>query len=97
MEPFCLIIVEDVVVITRRGFFVMPGLPVDTLPYKIRVGDKIELRRPNGSCISTVIAGIEQAKLIKGGSAYPLRQPESIRAVDVPIGTEIWWNLSEKS
>jgi hypothetical protein len=97
MEPFRLIVVEDVVVITGRGFFLMPGLPVNTLPHRIRVGDKIELRRPEGSCISTVIAGIEHAKLLRVGSTWPLRLPESIREGDVPVGTEVWWISSEKS
>jgi hypothetical protein len=95
MEPFCIILVEGIVTIPGTGFCVWPGLPVNRLPHKVRVGDKLELRRPDGSRSSTVLAGIMHANMLKDGSAWPIRFPETVRKEDVPVGTEVWWISTE--
>jgi hypothetical protein len=88
-EPLKLWTVKDVVVM--KGVIVLfPGLPRD-FPHRIYVGDNIELRRPDGTRTSTVIAGIEHARMLDGGSQWPLRLLVSIKEGDVPIGTEVWW------
>jgi hypothetical protein len=98
MEPFCLIVVDGSYTITFKepkdkppAFRVTPGLPIHTLPHKITVGDGLELRRPDGSVKSTILAGFEHAKHRNGTSSYPLVMPPSITAADVPVGTSIWW------
>jgi hypothetical protein len=89
-EAFHLITVQDVFVITgRKGVILAPGLPRE-LPRTIRAGDSIELRRPDGTRTSTIIAGIEHARMIDGKSEWPLWLPESISLNDVPVGTEGW-------
>jgi hypothetical protein len=96
-EAFHLTTVEDVLVITgRKPVMLFPGLPRE-LPRRISVGDKIELRRPDGTCTSTIIAGIEHARMLDGKSQRPLRLPESIGVNDVPVGTEVWWISDSKS
>src|ERR1700759_1109811 len=89
-ESFRLMIV-DYVFQHRDCVAVFPGLPVRELPRKVDVGDKLELRRPDGSQILTSIAFIEHAKRFDGSTAYPLQLPQSVTKDDVPIGTEIWW------
>jgi len=95
MEPFCLFTVEFVLKLPNRPIALFPGLPRE-LPSTIRVGDKIELRRPDGARITTTIAGIEHAKMIKGGSQWPLRLPDTVKSDDVSEGTQVWWISSEK-
>ena len=89
-EPFRLMVV-DYVFQNRDCVSVFPGLPARELPRAVGVGDKVELRRPDGKQIATTIAGIEHAKKFDGSSAYPLRFPLSVCKEDVPLGTEVWW------
>jgi len=95
MEPFCLILVDGYLTISVKDkqlrLFVTPALPVHALPHKIKVGDHLELRRPDGSRQPTIMAGIEHARHLDGKSSWPLALPSAITAADVPVGTEIWW------
>jgi hypothetical protein len=96
MDPFRISVVEDILRITGRSVCVLPGLPKEPLPNTIRVGDVVELRRPDGTFLRTEIGGIAHARTLKGASEWPLRFPEPITEADIPIGTEIWWISSEK-
>jgi hypothetical protein len=91
MEPFLISKVEDIIRITGRPLCVFPGLPKEGPPNRIRVGDQIELRRPDGTALKTNLGGIEHAKGLDGESRWPLRLPPDITEADVPTGTEIWW------
>jgi hypothetical protein len=111
MDPFRLIIVDGMFTITGRGFYVTPSLPVigmtkagydvkplalaDTETRTIRDGDALELRRPDGTALHTILA-VSHARSVSGGSSYPLRLPTSVPAADVPVGTEVWWIASGK-
>jgi hypothetical protein len=111
MEPFCLLVVDGIFTITGRGFIVTPRLPVAKMTAKgydvnpvvppasgiriVRPGDRIELRGPNGTTLPRVMP-INHAKLIDGGSAFPLRLPDSVGPEGVPVGTEIWWIAAGK-
>jgi|SRR5579859_66295 len=96
-EAFRVMTVSDIVTITGRPMLLLfPGVPRD-LQRTIRVGDKIELRRPDGTRIATILAEIEHARMLDGGSRWPLRLSSSISKTDVPVGTEVWWISSEKS
>jgi hypothetical protein len=90
MEPFLISKVEDIVRITGRPLYVFPGLPKGGPPSPIRVGDQIELRRPDGTVLKTDLAGIEHAKGVDGNSYWPLGLPPETTEADVPSGTEIW-------
>jgi hypothetical protein len=91
LDPFFISKVEGSFTITGRGFAVFPGVPGKRLPRGVRAGDKVELRRPDGTALQTEIAAIEHAKMIRGGSQWPIRFPADVHADDVPAGTEIWW------
>jgi hypothetical protein len=95
-EAFRIMTVAHIIALSDKPVLLCPGLPKD--PQRtIRVGDKIELRRPDGTRVSTILAGIEHAKMLNGVSQWPLRLPNSIGTIDVPVGTEVWWISSEKS
>ncbi len=111
MEPFCLIVVDGMFTITGRGFLVTPPLPVvkmTTMGFDVKPlvpaemegrtvcgGDHIELRRPGGSILPSIMEA-DHTKPIAGGSAFHLRLPKSVAPEDVPIGTEVWWTASGK-
>jgi len=94
-DSFHLITVDYVLRITSRPIVLFPGLP-SRLERPIGSGDEIELRRPDGTRTSTVIADIEHASMVDGTSRWHLRMPKSTSAADVPIGTEVWWVSGKK-
>lgn len=83
-----LLVVEDTFLIKGRGLIPAPGVLRDS--GRIRVGDPIELRRPDGTSIAWQIGGIE----ILDGSAVDKNNTcillKDLGKDDVPIGTEIW-------
>ena len=83
--------VADVFFLQRRGPVLIPGLPTQG-PLHLRVGDPIELRRPDGSTRQTTVRGIEMADPPPPGgrSHIPILLPDDIVKGDVPIGTEVW-------
>ena len=91
VEPFLLITIEAVYSARNKVAAVFPDLLCEVLPQE---GDKIELRRPDGTRITTAISAIEHATLVDGGSTYPVRLPESITKTDLTMGTEVWWIAS---
>ena len=48
-----------------------------------RIGDRVELRRPDGSTLHSIVGGITypQKELLLSGK---------LQRADVPVGTEIW-------
>jgi hypothetical protein len=88
--------IEDVFKITGRGFVAQSAFPEEGL--RIRVGDPIQLRTPDGRVLETHLAGISHLRPLKPlpkrfnwGFSFP---PE-IRFEDVVVGTEIWIALGE--
>jgi hypothetical protein len=57
---------------------------------KIKVGDEIELKLPNGKIINTRIAGINMVCRTPTPPPIPLLIPKEISKEDLIIGTEIW-------
>ena len=96
MEPFRLLIMESVLELPDRPIMLFPGLLVRELPGTVRAGDAIELRRPDGTCISTIIAGIRHARMLMSDSQWPIRMPDTVKASDVANGTEVWWISNKK-
>ena len=81
--------VEDTFVIRQRGVVVVPGIaPLGE--EKFRIGDPLELRRPDGTRRQTAIAGLEMFHRPEPSAAFPLLLPQDITKEDVPIGTEVW-------
>jgi hypothetical protein len=106
MKPFRLIVVDGMFTITGRGIIVTPSLPAGKMTLYggevrtgasadsdiriVRTGDNVELRRPDGTILSSIMA-INHLKPLAGGSEWGLSLPNSVPPDDVPIGTEIWW------
>jgi hypothetical protein len=83
----CLFVVEDTFLIRGRGLVPVPGI-IPEGEERFRVGDRIMLKRPDGSEMEWEIGGLELlcpnprhdvVILLKGMSKE-----------DIPIGTEIW-------
>ena len=81
--------VEDAFAIRQRGVIVVPGItPEDGEVF--RIGDPLELRRPDGTRRRTTIAGIEMFGRRDLTAPVPILLPKDITKDDVPIGTEVW-------
>lgn len=83
MKLIC--IVEDVFQITSIGCVIAPGVPRD-FDLRVRTGDGILLRRPDGSQITTTVRSIPMGGRAPG---IPLNL-HTVHKDDVPIGTEVW-------
>ena len=82
-------IVEDVFQISGRGsVVVVPGIP-RAGDWRIKVGDSLRLRLPDGTDTQTVVGGIEMASP-PNPVFIPLLLGKGLAKGDVPIGTEIW-------
>jgi hypothetical protein len=81
-----LITVEDTFQIAGRGLIPAPGiLPLDQ--EVIKIGDPLQLRRPDGVVFLTKIAGIEMIGVSRKDICILLK---GLDKDQVPIGTEIW-------
>jgi hypothetical protein len=78
-------IVEIAFEIDGRGCVICPGLLYVDNP-AVRVGDHIDLLRPDGSEIRTSIRGIEMIRTTER-KGLPLLLPRDIHKNDVPPGT----------
>jgi len=82
-----LFVVEGTFAIKGRGLVLVPGI----LPEgdeRIRAGDLIELRKPDGSAIATRIGGLELVCPNPRGDVVIMLK--ELAKTDVPIGTEVW-------
>lgn len=79
--------IEDVFQIDGRGCIVVPGLLLDADPH-VCIGDPATLRRPDGTEIQTLVAGIEMIRTLDR-NAMPILLPKNIHKDEVPIGTEL--------
>jgi len=80
--------VEDRFYIDGRGLIPVPGI-VPEHGERYRVGDPIELRRPDGSVLRTRIGGIEMINPTPQRSDTIILLRECTKD-DVPVGTEVW-------
>lgn len=80
--------VEDTFFIEGRGLIPVPGI-IPQGEERFRIGDSLLLKRPDGSTVSSAIAGFEMIH-------WPLPRQDIVILLkglakdDVPIGTEIW-------
>ena len=77
--------VEAVFPIRQWGVVAFPGV-VPRQGEVFRVGDALELRRPDGATVKTFIAGLELVHVPVSRGGVPVLLPQD----DVPIGTEVW-------
>jgi hypothetical protein len=77
--------VEETFTIRGRGTGLMPGI-VPEGGERLRIGDALRLRRPDGSEVEATIDGIEFFGIQTGTYPIVVRLPK----LDVPLGTEVW-------
>jgi hypothetical protein len=87
-----LIIVTDIIKITGRGICPWPVVPRELIcsdsGERLKVGDPLELRRPDGSASRVKLCALEWPSPDRGGPM--LRFEASVAADEIPLGTEIW-------
>jgi hypothetical protein len=87
-----LIVVTDVFEISGRGICLAPLVPhvlIDPdLGERLRPGDQLELRKPDGTVTTVKLYGLGIFRPSQGGLSIELGP--AITKSDVPIGTEIW-------
>lgn len=67
----------------------MPGIPKSSPELRIKIGDPIILKRPDGTEIETVVRGIEMGGRISSPS-IPILLGNEITKEMIPVGTELW-------
>ena len=84
--------VENVFEISGRGCFILPGIRNDSaLDFALKAGDRILIRKSDGSEIDTEICELEFAdNLTSKRSWVAIRFPSDIRKSDVEIGCKVW-------
>jgi hypothetical protein len=80
--------VEHALAIQGRGVALFPGI-VPTAGEIFRAGDPLELRRPDGSSVSTRVGSLELVSPPPKNLAVVILLRELCQA-DVPVGTEVW-------
>lgn len=80
--------VADTNEIRGRGIIIVSPVLRD-LPVGLMNGQQIELRRPDGTTLLTMIRGIEMCDLNPNKRAG-LLLPVEVKLTDVPVGTEVW-------
>src|SRR5262245_15489691 len=87
-----LVTVADVFELSGRGICPLPIVPDAQINpdvgERLKVGDTLELRRPNGTVLRVKLYGLGFFSPSKDGLGIELG-PKLSKA-DVPIGTEIW-------
>lgn len=54
----------------------------------LKVGDRLKLRKPDGTTIQTTLYGFDWPSPMRGQCGLSLNKP--LMKTDIPIGTEIW-------
>jgi hypothetical protein len=70
-----------------RGCAIIPGTA--NVDFRIRAGNSIQLRTPEGRVLDTCIGAVEFAKTVDG-TRLAIVLPAPLTRADVPDGTEIW-------
>jgi hypothetical protein len=81
--------VEDVFQLSGRSSVVVaPGIPREG-DWRLKTGDRLRLRAPNGQETDTIVGGLEMSSPPHPVSIALMLGPK-LTTSDVPIGTEIW-------
>jgi hypothetical protein len=73
-----------------RGVVIISDRPFADCNFKLKVGDTIEFRTPEGSMFRTTIADIEICDPFDPHREFALLLPRQISKDMVPLGAEIW-------
>jgi hypothetical protein len=84
-----LCVVEDVFHIENRGCVLVPGVPPDA-GVRPGGGDRVLLKRPDGSELTATLQGMEIGGHTPGTpDGTPILVADVVKA-DIPAGTEVW-------
>jgi hypothetical protein len=87
--PRQLIVVSDVFEFLDGTLHFSPPMSIPAADrLRLKVGDHLELRRPNGTTIETTLLGIDRFSPSNGTLGLYLGEP--FTKADVPVGTQIW-------
>jgi hypothetical protein len=87
--PSQLIVVSDIFEFQDGTLHFSPAVPIPTADrVHLREGDRLELRRPDGSIVKTTLHGIDRLSPSNGMVGLGLGKP--LTKMDIPVGTEIW-------
>ncbi|MBI5425281.1 MAG: hypothetical protein HZA32_14475 [Opitutae bacterium] len=89
MEPVFPSRVEFRFGIKGRGVAIDPGVPYEPATHRVYIGDELEIRRPDGSAISTKVSGLEMGGNPKKKSCSIIL-PANVAEEEIPIGSEVW-------
>ena len=83
-----LIVVTDVFAISQSLLVFTPSVPYALAnEVHLRAGDRLELRRPDGTILETTLHGLARSSPSDGTVGIGIK---SFTKADVSIGTEIW-------
>lgn len=88
-SPRCLFVIAATFAVKGRGIALAPGISPEG-DERFRVGDTVELRKPDATVVRTKIKGIEILSPIPPSRAFVILLAETFKKEDVPIGTEVW-------
>ncbi len=80
--------VVDTFLIEKRGLVLAADARSDQV--SLRVGESIELRRPDGSTVVSTVAGIARFVPHDPERTLDILLPPDISKEDVPVGTQVW-------
>ena len=80
--------IVDTFWLERVGLVV--AVDAESADVRLRAGDPLELRRPDGSRIGTQVAAIPRARPNYPDRPFSFSLPRGVEKEDVPIGTEVW-------
>lgn len=84
----CLFTVEDRIVLSGRGLMLVPGI-VTQGEERFRVGDPIQIRRPDGSVLEWKIGALPMVHVQKPLDTVVVLM-DGLNENDVPVGAQIW-------
>lgn len=92
MSVKLLFIITETFFVKGRGIILAPGI---SNIKQIKIGDMVELRNPDGTCMRHAIKGIEivsyRLDVPREKQTHPIILDSSDR--DVPQGTEVWHEI----
>ncbi len=83
--------VDDVFDLDETGCVLAPGIPVNIKPNsRIKVGDELELRFPDGRKKLTHVAGLMTLCGTPSEPPIPIGLPKEFTKANIPLKTELW-------
>jgi len=90
--PRQILVVSDVFEFQDGSIHLAPSVPFAVVDHssgdRLKAGDLVELRRPDGTKSETTLYGLDHFTPCRGTLGIALNKP--ITKADLPSGTEIW-------